>query len=61
MSDLLNDQEKRRSEARLKAYQCYILNNRQTAEASAVFEKEWNSLQDPATGYYINAVHKLMN
>ena len=60
MSDLLGEREKRRCEARLKAYQCYILNNRQIATAIAAFEKEWNSLQDPTTEDYIVDVRKLI-
>lgn len=60
MSDLLTDQEKRRCEARLKAYQCYILNERQIAAAMTAFEKEWNSVQDPKFGEVFTDVRKLI-
>jgi hypothetical protein len=61
MSQLLDEHERRRCEARLKAYQCYILSNRQIAAAMAAFEREWNGLQDPASKDYIIDVRKLIN
>jgi hypothetical protein len=61
MSDLLDEREKQRCEARLKAYQCYILSDRQISAAMALFEKTWNSLQDPLSDSYTVDVRKLIN
>ena len=61
MSDLLDEREKRRCEARLKAYQCYILSDRQISAAIAAFETAWNKLQEPTSEDYIVDVRKLIN
>lgn len=42
-SDQLTEVEKRRCEARLKAYECYIKHDKQMPAAIAAFEQEWNS------------------